>query len=110
MTTETWKEQCERQKQLWSEIKALEPMLKFGRRYVIPSDISSQFYDEKKLEQEYLKGRTETIEMLQGTEGHERIVEDYRKVPYDEIWRSIYAQNECKVAEMVLIARYKDIE
>lgn len=102
----TWKKQFTRQKQFIIEIQNKTENLKFDRKYVIPSDIGSQFYCEQKLEREFLTGKIETEEMLQGNEGHACIVKNFKIVPIEEIWKDIYIKDQLIVAEFIFIANY----
>lgn len=104
-----WQEQIRRQIQFFDEIKKAKGELKFDRRYVIPSDIGSQFYCEQKLEQEYITGKIITDEMVQGVEGHGRIVEDFKPVTMEKAWRDMYTKKKIALAEFILIAPYKEV-
>lgn len=104
-----WQRQFRRQIQFFDEIKKAKGILKFDRRYVIPSDICSQFYCEQKLEQEYLTGKVITDEMAHGVEGHTRIVEDFEPVSMEEAWKYIYTKEKTALAEFIFIAPYKKI-
>ena len=104
-----WQTQFERQINFFKEIKTTKEFLKFNRRYIIPSDIGSQFYCEQKLEQEYLTGKIVTEEMLQGDEGHARIVEDFKPVTMEEAWKNIYTKDKFMLAEFIFIAPYKNV-
>ena len=104
-----WKKQFTRQLQFFEKIKRAKGELKFDRRYVIPSDIGNQFYCEQKLEQEYLTGKIITDEMVQGVEGHGRIVEDFKPVTMEETWRDIYTKKKTVLAEFIFIAPYKGV-
>ena len=83
-------------------------MLRFDRQYVIPSDIGSQYYCEQKLDSEYLTGKIVTDEMLQGDEGHARIVEDFKPITMEKAWEQIYSKDQYQLAEFILIAQYKN--
>ena len=106
---EIWQSQFVRQIDLFKRIKTTKESLKFDRRYIIPSDIGSQFYCEQKLEQEYLTGKIVTEEMLQGDEGHAKIVEDFRPVTIEEAWRNIYTKDKFMLAEFIFITPYKKV-
>lgn len=107
LDSEMWKTQLKRQIAYYQEIQLRPKTLKFNRNYIIPSDIGSQFYCEQKLEEEYLTGKIETEEMNQGTEGHEKIVEDFEKVSLEEAWRKLYSEEQYLLAEFMFIANYK---
>ncbi len=104
-----WQKQFRRQIQFFEEINRASGKLKFDRRYVIPSDIGSQFYCEQKLEREYLTGKVITDEMLQGVEGHGRIVKDFKPITMENAWRDIYTKDKTALAEFIFIAPYKSV-
>lgn len=101
--------QYQRQKELLHSLLSREGALKFNTRWVRPSDIGSQHYCEQKVELAYLYGQTETVEMSHGTEGHERLVEDFEKVSLEQVWEAVYAKGWNWVGEIPLIALYQDI-
>ncbi len=47
--------------------------------------------------------------MVLGRESHEEIVEDFEKIELEEIWKLIHSKGTVKIAEMTLLARYKNI-
>ena len=83
------------------------PLL-FEKSCVSPSDIGSQFYCEQKVEFAYRFGKVETIDMAQGTEGHEQLVEDFQKVKLEELWQNIGEEGWHWIGEMPLLSPYKD--
>jgi len=56
----------------------------------------------------YLFGAEKTIDMTRGSEGHERLVEDFQKVNLEEIWGAIYSKGWKWIGEMPLISIYKN--
>ncbi|MBD3254168.1 MAG: hypothetical protein GF383_03705 [Candidatus Lokiarchaeota archaeon] len=104
-----WRKMYRQQLNLFKIIKKSEGKLKFGRRYIISSDIGSQYFCEAKLEQQYITGKIVTDEMIQGTEGHERIIEDFEPVSVEEAWKGILTEKSYSLAEYIFITQYKNI-
>ncbi len=81
--------------------------LRFGRNTIRVSDISEQYYCEKKLELQYLFGQVETEAKILGTKAHEKLLEDTTQIELSQIWKRIYSRKEVLTFEMYLLARYK---
>lgn len=86
-----------------------ERELMFDRPVVIAADIAEQFYCEKKVELSYLYGKVETEAMLQGTEGHEKLVEGSTEVAREELFRQIFENKSIFVLEMLLLGKYGNV-
>ena len=71
-----WKRQYKNQVSLSKKIRKKKGRLRFNLSYLRVSDIASQFYDEKKLETEYLQGKEQTEELKIGKDGHEKLIEE----------------------------------
>jgi len=83
--------------------------LKFGRLFILASDVAEQYFCEKKVEMQYLQGEVETEAKTLGTEAHEQLLADSMKIKRQELWRKIYESKPIFALEMLLLARYKDI-
>lgn len=101
--------QYEHQKQLWEELKGSQSRYRLERKFLIASDIGSQYYCEQKLEYEYIHGKTETPELALGGEGHETIIEEFEITTPQDLWDDIYTKDQLIVAEFLLISKYKDV-
>jgi hypothetical protein len=91
-----WKAQLESFDSLLKELKQNREQggrLRFGRSAIVASDIAEQFYCEKKVEMEYLRGEVETEAKHIGTEAHEKLTEDSVKVKRAELWQKIMGTN-----------------
>ena len=83
--------------------------LRFNRSAIVASDIAEQFYCEKKVEMEYLHGEVETEAKNIGTEAHEKLTEDSRKVKTEQLWQDIHGDRPILALEMFLLAKYNDV-
>ncbi len=104
-----WEEQYNKQLTLRKSLKDALATLRFEKKTVSPSEIGSQAYCEKKVELAYIYGTTETREMVIGTEGHDKVIEDFEKVDLEQIWQCIYQKDWCWIAETPFVAKYKDV-
>ena len=104
-----WKRQYKKQHSLWKKLRKKKGTLRFNAAYLKVSDIASQFYDEKKLEVEYVEGKLETEPMKIGTEGHEKLVEQQEKITLKEGWKEIYTTVTLFLSEFPFLATYKNI-
>jgi hypothetical protein len=91
------------------EQESIDNSLRFNRRFLIASDIASQYYCEKKVEMQYLHGKIETEAKTIGTEAHERLTEDAVKIKRADLFKKIYSKKPTTALEMFLVAKYKDI-
>ncbi len=80
--------------------------LRFNRSIVIASDIAGQYFCEKKIELQYLHGKVETEAMLQGTEGHEELLEGSTEVEQEELFKKIFGKKPIFALEMLLLGKY----
>jgi len=83
--------------------------LKFNRPFIKASDIASQYFCEKKVEMEYIHGDIETEQKTLGTEAHEKMLEDSRKISRKEFWKKIYEEKLFFAQEMFLLSKYNDL-
>jgi len=83
--------------------------LRFGRPFIVASDIAGQYFCEKKVEMQYLHGEVETEEKTIGTEAHEKLLQDSVKIKRKELWQKIYGKKPVFALEMLLVARHKDV-
>jgi CRISPR/Cas system-associated exonuclease Cas4 (RecB family) len=107
-----WKAQIERFDSLLKELKQNREQsgrLRFGRSVIVASDIAEQFFCEKKVEMEYLHGEVETEAKNIGTEAHEKLTEDSKKVKREELWQDIYGDKPMLALEMFLLAKHGDV-
>lgn len=104
-----WEKAYKNQLELRSQLQETPEVLRFNKRAVGPSEIGSQYYCEKKVELAYLYGTEETQEMVLGTEGHEKAVEDFVKVTLEEIWEHISKKGWQWIAETPFIAKYNNV-
>ena len=104
-----WEPSYRRQMALKEQIRDNTNLLKFQKRAVGSSEIGSQFYCEEKVELAYIYGTMETQEMLFGTEGHEKAVEDFVKVDLEDLWRHISEKGWRWIAETPFIMRCSNI-
>ena len=64
-----WEQKYHHQLSLFGKIRENKNLLRFDNRYIIISDIASQYYCEKKVEQKYVNGDIDTEEKLLGERG-----------------------------------------
>ena len=83
--------------------------LRFERSMVIASDIAAQYFCEKKVEMQYLHGKVETEAKLQGTEGHEKLLEGSAEVGREALFRQIFGKKPVFALEMLLLGRHGKI-
>jgi len=109
----TWKQQLEKYNSLLEQIvqkkEKNEGELSFNRCNIRASDVTGQYYCEKKIEMEYLYGEVETETKNQGTEAHENLLEGSEAVDQEEVWKAIYGKKPVLTLEWLLLAEYKDI-
>jgi CRISPR/Cas system-associated exonuclease Cas4 (RecB family) len=107
-----WKAQLESFDSLLKELKQNREQggrLRFGRSVIVASDIAEQLYCEKKVEMGYLHGEVETEAKNMGTEAHEQLTEDSRKVKREQLWQDIHGDRPILALEMFLLAKYNDV-
>ncbi len=80
--------------------------LKFGRPYLIVSEIASQFYSEAKLELDYIFGKTETEGQKEGAILHERMTEDAVTVKFKELIKKIPQAEEIVIMEASFLMKF----
>lgn len=83
--------------------------LRFGRFFVLASDIAEQYFCEKKVEMQYLQGEIETEAKTLGTEAHEKLLEDSIRIKRQDLWQKIYEDKPVFALEMLLLAKYKGV-
>jgi hypothetical protein len=91
------------------EQSSVDNYLRFNRRFLIASDIASQYYCEKKVEMQYLHGKIETEAKTIGTKAHQKLTEDGVKIKKADLFKKIYGKKPTTALEMFLVAKYKDI-
>lgn len=104
-----WKRQYKNQISLRKKIRKKEGSYRFNMSYIRVSDIAAQFYDEKKLENEFLQGEIETEELKIGKKGHEKLIEQKKKITIKEGWQKIYTSRRLLLSEFPFSAQYKGI-
>lgn len=95
--------------QLVQKIKKEEGELRFDRPFIKASDIATQYFCEKKVEMEYLRGKIETERKILGAEAHEKLLEGSIKIKRRNLWKKIYGKKPVLAREMLLLAKYKDV-
>jgi CRISPR/Cas system-associated exonuclease Cas4 (RecB family) len=112
VTNRKWAIQFEEYKRLF-EIVNQQPtsdsLLRFDRRFVIASDIGSQYYCEKKVELQYVHGKIETEAKTIGTQAHEKLTEDGVKIKHKDLFKKIYSKKPVLALEMFLLGKYKNV-
>ena len=108
-----WKQKFQRFNSLCEIINQIKEEntgdLRFNRSTIRASDVAGQYYCEKKIEMAYLYGEVETETKNQGTAGHENLLEGCEVVDQEDIWKSIFEQDEILVLEWFLLGKYDDI-
>ena len=104
-----WQVKYNTQLSILEEIKENQNLIRFNRKYVIISDISSQYYCEKKVELRYVHGDIDTEEKLLGREGHDEIAEEFIEITVQEGWKQIFASPRFSLSESLFFAKYKDL-
>jgi len=82
--------------------------LRFDRSTIAASDVAEQFFCEKKVEMQYLRGEIESEAKLAGTEAHEKLLEDTVQVKREEMWQKIYGKDPVLALETLFFAQVKD--
>ena len=96
-------------KQLAEKRKTNNTKLRFNRVLIRASDIADQYYCEKKVEMRYTYGKIETMEMVRGSQWHERLLKNMAKIDLESLWKKIYEEKPIYVSDMLLLTRYKDV-
>jgi CRISPR/Cas system-associated exonuclease Cas4 (RecB family) len=104
-----WQKKYNTQLSILNEIKENQDLLRFDRKYVIISDISSQYYCEKKVELRYVHGDIDTEEKLLGREGHDEIAQEFVEITVQEGWKQIFTSPRFTLSESLFFAKYKDL-
>ncbi len=108
-----WKQQLKKYNSLLEKISEKkeknEGELRFNRCTIRASDVSGQYYCEKKIEMSYLYGEVETETKNQGTEAHEKLTEGSEAVDQEDLWKSVYGKEPVLALEWLLFAEHKDI-
>ncbi len=109
----TWKQQLERYNALLELIanrkERKEELLRFSRCTVMASDVSGQYFCEKKVEMAYLYGEVETETKNQGTEAHQNLLEGTQEASQEDVWKAVYSKEPVLALEWLLLAEYGDI-
>jgi CRISPR/Cas system-associated exonuclease Cas4 (RecB family) len=108
-----WKRQLERYNALLELIarrkEKKEGLLRFSRCTVMASDVSGQYFCEKKVEMGYLYGEVETETKNQGTEAHQNLLEGTQEASQEDVWKAVYSNEPVMALEWLLLAEYGDI-
>lgn len=83
--------------------------LRFEARFLPVSEVSTQYFCEKKVEMERIYGRKERLEMRIGKEAHELLLKDTVMVKREQLLHEIYSGKPTLVREMRLIGKHEDI-
>jgi CRISPR/Cas system-associated exonuclease Cas4 (RecB family) len=109
----SWKSKFDNYKVLLNELDNQREMgqtgLRFNRSVIIASDIAEQYFCEKKVEMQYLHGKIVTEAKIDGTEGHEKLLEGAAEVENEELWKKIDESETILALEWFLLARYDDV-
>ena len=109
----TWKRQLERYNALLELIahrkEKKEGLLRFSRCTVMASDVSGQYFCEKKVEMGYLYGEVETETKILGTQAHENLLEGTQEASQEDVWKAVYSKKPILALEWLLLAEYGDI-
>ena len=107
-----WEHQLEEYNSLIEElvqkVEKGEGELRFDTPFIKVSDIAQQYFCEKKVEMEYLRGKIETDRKILGAKAHEKLLEDSVKIKRRTFWKKIYGNKPIFALEMLLLAKYKD--
>lgn len=101
-----FKNQVKLREELIDRVVKRKSNLKFGRPYLIVSDIASQFYSEAKLELEYIFGKTETEGQKEGAILHGRMAEDAVTVKFKELIKKIPQAEEIIIVEASFLMKF----
>ena len=108
-----WERQLEEYNSLLEQLvqknKKVEGELRFDRLFIKASDIATQYFCEKKVEMEYLRGKIETERKTLGAEAHEKLLEGSIKIKRRSLWEKIYGDKPVMAREMLLLAKYKGV-
>jgi CRISPR/Cas system-associated exonuclease Cas4 (RecB family) len=86
-----------------------ESSLRFNTSFLTVSEISKQYYCEKKVEMERVLGKIVTEHKVIGQEAHEILLKNAVKVKQEEIFRKILSGKPMLIREMLLLAKIKDV-
>ena len=101
-----FKDQVTLRRELDNVIKKKGVKLKFGRSYLIVSDIASQFFSEASLELDYIFGRIRTEEQEIGSKLHEKMAEDAVLVTLEEQLEAISQEEEIAAIESSFFMKF----
>jgi CRISPR/Cas system-associated exonuclease Cas4 (RecB family) len=108
-----WQQQLENYYSLVEELlekrEKAQGELRFSRYFIVASDIAEQYFCEKKVEMQYLRGEIETEEKTMGTEAHEKLLQDSVRIKRKELWQKVYGKKPVVALEMLLLAKHKGI-
>lgn len=86
-----------------------ESGLRFNIPFLSVSEISEQYYCEKKVEMARILGEIVTEHKIIGQEAHEILLKDTVKIERDEAFKKIFSDKPVLLREMLLLAKIKDV-
>ncbi|KKL46101.1 hypothetical protein LCGC14_2348980 [marine sediment metagenome] len=103
-----WQVKYNKQLSILGEMKENENLLRFDNRYIKISDITSQYYCEKKVELRYVHGDIDTEEKLLGREKHDEVEQELVEITMQQAWEQIFTVDRFSLSESLFFAKYKD--
>ena len=86
-----------------------ESILRFNVPFLSVSEISEQYYCEKKVEMARVLGEIATEHKIVGQEAHEILLKDTVKIKREEAFRKIFSDKPTLLHEMLLLAKIRGI-
>ena len=86
-----------------------ESVLRFNIPFLSVSEISEQYYCEKKVEMARVLGEIATERKIIGQEAHEILLKDAVKIKLEEAFREIFSSKPTLFREMPLLAKIKGV-
>jgi len=104
-----WKDMYTSQIELFRQIRENLNPLRFNNKCIRVSDISDQYYCEKKVELAYLHGDIETEPKILGRDAHDKLIEDYEEITLKKKWKRIFSSPRLMLSESLFFAKYNGL-
>ncbi len=104
-----WEGMYSKQVKLLHQIGENPNPYQFDNKCIKVSDVSSQYYCEKKLELDYISGDVETEEKIFGRDAHDKLIKNFKKTTYKKVWKRIFSPTLSMPSEFPFFAKYNGV-
>jgi len=94
---------------LLADIEAGRYQLRFNLSHIKVADISSQYFCEKAVELDIIRGKPETEAVKTGTQGHEALTELAEKVPLERLVKNSLQKKSYTALNFPVWGRFRDV-